>query len=338
LAAPRIVLLGDINVDVSLVVDAYPARGGDGMSDRLDMHIGGGVTNTAIALSCLGVSAAPLVCTGQDAWADFLREQLARTAVDTSLICVCPGAGTGMIFVVVTPDGERTMFSYRGANRMFRLQDVVERSLENADWLHLSAYALLEPPQQDAVWRAVELAHSRNIPVSMDVNNDVVQRQPEQVRRILPHLHTCILGRSEIEWLGGAGGLSGGLDCLLQMGVSLIAVKLGGAGCILANTERRLSFPAFEVDAVDASGAGDAFSAGIVYACVKGMSLPAAAVLASALGALTASVHGAGLAIPGKADLLAFLENQPADLEGIREMVAMLNLEDGKGDRSLSNG
>jgi ribokinase len=204
--APRIVLLGDICIDLLLAVDMYPEHGADGMAERLDMQLGGGTNNSAITLSRLGVTAVPLACTGKDAWADYLLDRMAWVGVDIQYICTKPEATTGITIVAVTPDGERTMFSYRGANIVYSPQDVSEAAFDGAGWLHLSAYALLEPPQRDALWRAVELAHSRKIPVSLDLNDDVVVRRPNEVLRLLPRLHTCILGRREVEWLGKDGG------------------------------------------------------------------------------------------------------------------------------------
>ena len=328
MTAPRIVLLGDICIDLLLAVDMYPEHGADGMAERLDMQVGGGTNNSAITLSRLGVKAVPLACTGRDAWADYLLDRMASVGVHIQHICTKPEATTGITIVAVTPDGERTMFSYRGANILYSPQDVLEDAFDGAGWLHLSAYALLEPPQRDALWRAVELAHRRKIPVSLDLNDDVVLRRPNEVLRLLPRLHTCILGRRELEWLGEEAGFEGGLDRLLEMGVTLAAVKLGSAGCLLATAEQRLSFPPFAIEVVDTTGAGDAFSAGIVYAGLHSMSLPAMAVLASVLGALTTQVQGAGLAMPGRAEVLTLLQAQSGEIEGVLEVIRALTAND----------
>jgi ribokinase len=319
-----VVLLGDINVDVLMTIDAYPEQGGDGMANRLDMQVGGGTINSAFTLTRFGVTAIPLVCTGEDIWAAYLMDRLAPSGLDMRYICARPGVTTGLTFIAVSPGGERTMFSYRGANSAFRPEDVDESVLEDAVWLHLSSYALLTQPQRDALWLVVDRAQKRGIPISLDLTEEVVVRQPAQVLRILPLLNTCILGRPEVQWLGGEGGFVAGLDRLLELGIAVTAVKLGSTGCMLADKLQRLSFPAFEIEAVDTSGAGDAFSAGIVYACMNGLSLPATAALASALGALTASVHGAGLSMPGKQEVLAFLKEQHTQSEGVVEVIDFL--------------
>jgi ribokinase len=331
----KVLLVGDICVDLLMAVDVYPDHGADGIADRLEMQLGGGITNSAVVLSRLGVTAVPLACTGVDAWADYLLDRMAAAGLDNQHICTRPDLVTGITIVMVTPDGERTMFSYRGANSAYRPEDVSEKAFDGAGWLHLSAYALLEAPQRDAMWRAIELARQHAIPISLDLNDDVLSRQPYEVMRLLPLLDTCILGRPEVVWVGGEAGFEAGIDRLLEMGAALVAVKLGSDGCLLANAGQRLSFPPFPVQTVDTTGAGDAFSAGIVYACQKNLSLQATAVLASALGALTATVHGAGLAVPGRAEMLAFLEKQ-ADSEGVREVVGCLmendRLEAGDGE------
>jgi ribokinase len=320
-AALRVILLGDICIDLLMSIDQYPEHGADGMADSLNLHPGGGTYNSAITLSRLGVTAVPLACTGTDEWANYLLDRMTPAGLDTQYICSRPGNTTGITIVTVTPDGERTMFSYRGANIDLCAEDVREAAFDGAAWLHLSAYALLETPQRDALWRAVELAQSKAIPISLDLNDDVVKRQPNEVLRLLPVLDTCILGQPEVNWLGGTAGFESGLDRLLELGVSLGAVKLGSEGCLLAKGRERLSFSPFSVEVVDTTGAGDAFSAGIVYACLHQLSLPATAVLASALGAITATVRGAGLSLPGKDEVLAFLKSQQPASTGAGEVI-----------------
>jgi ribokinase len=333
-AAPRVILLGDICIDLLLSIDQYPEHGADGMADQLNLQLGGGTNNSAITLSRLGVTAVPLACTGMDVWANYLLDRMKPAGLDTQYICSRPGATTGITIVAVTPDGERTMFSYRGANIDLCSKDVKEAAFDGAGWLHLSAYALLETPQRDALWRAVELAQSKAIPISLDLNDDVVQRQPNEVLRLLPMLDTCILGQPEVRWLGGTAGFESGLERLLDLGVSLGAVKLGSEGCLLATARERLAFPPFRVEVVDTTGAGDAFGAGIVYACLHQLFLPATAVLASALGALTATVPGAGLALPGKDEVLVFLKSQAVDSEGVREVLELLTKDERYEDGS----
>jgi ribokinase len=332
-----VVLLGDINVDVLMTIDAYPEQGGDGMANRLDLQVGGGTINSALSLTRFGVPAIPMVCTGEDAWATFLLDRLAPSGLDVRYICSRPGVTTGLTFIAVSPGGERTMFSYRGANSAFRPEDVDESVLEGAGWLHLSSYALLTEPQRDALWLVADQARQRGIPVSMDLTEEVVVRQPEGVLRILPVLDTCILGHPEVQWLGGEKGFVAGLDRLLQLGIAVTAVKLGSTGCLLTDGTQRMSFPAFNIEAVDTSGAGDAFSAGIVFARMHGLSMPATAALASALGALTASVHGAGLSMPGEQEVLAFLQEQPEQREGVGELIDFLTKDKDIGDGPMSD-
>jgi ribokinase len=323
-AAPRVILLGDICIDLLMSIDQYPEHGADGIADQMNLQLGGGTNNSAITLSRLGVTAVPLACTGADVWANYLLDRMKPAGLDTQYICSRPGATTGITIVAVTPDGERTMFSYRGANIDLCAEDIKEAAFDGVGGLHLSAYALLETPQREALWRAVELAQKYAIPISLDLNDDVVQRQPNEVLRLLPMLDTCILGQPEVNWLGGTAGFESGLERLLDLGVSLAAVKLGSEGCLLANARERLAFPPFPVEVVDTTGAGDAFSAGIVYACLHQLSLPAMALLASTLGALTATVRGAGLALPGKDEVLALLQEQPKQSEGVEELINFL--------------
>ena len=82
---------------------------------------------------------------------------------------------------------------------------------------------------------------------------------------------------------------------------------MGEKGCRVFNENEKVSYPSFSVDSVDTTGAGDSFTAGLLYGWMKGLSLSASAMVASALGALATTVYGAGSSLPAKQKLLDFL-------------------------------
>ena len=210
---------------------------------------------------------------------------------------------------MVTPDGERTMLSYRGANVHFSPEHVSNKALEGASLLHLSGYAMLQAPQRDALWRAVQLARSAGTPISLDTELEPVLRQPAAMRALVPLLSICILGAKEAYALLGVDTPDAALDALLAMGTKLAALKLGSKGCILANAETRMVFPAFAVNTLDSTGAGKLLSAGLLYGWLHGWDMQQMGTFASAAGALATTVYGAGLALPDQKQLLAFLNN-----------------------------
>ncbi len=110
---PDVITLGDINLDVVAPILAYPSRGGDSVAEGALLHTGGSAVNTAVALARLGVDVGFIVRVGRDALAAQALTDLTDVGVDARLVQFDPAISTGVIFIAVTPDGERTMFGAR---------------------------------------------------------------------------------------------------------------------------------------------------------------------------------------------------------------------------------
>jgi ribokinase len=313
MSSGEILMLGDINIDTVWPVSEFPTPGRDGL------------TETVKRTGLLG-------CVGKDVWAEQITKKLAQTTINLKYINIKPESTTGLTFIIVTPDGERTMFSHRGANIQLEIQDIDEDAFKDAALLHISGYALLESPQKNAVWSAVELAKKHNVQISLDTGLEPAIKNPKDLRRLLHELTICISGPQEISELLDSTSPEEAADLLLSSGIRLAAIKLGEKGSFIADEKDQFFCPSFHVDAVDTTGAGDSFTAGLLYGWAHGLSLPASAVLASVLGALAASVYGAGFSLPDKQCVLGFLRSIQSEsaavlLDGIEEVIADLGNE-----------
>lgn len=305
----QVVLLGDINLDAVLqLMDGLPKPGGDGLASQLVTSIGGGICNTAITLQRFGVPAALIACTGQDVWAQAVLPGLEAMGINLMGVQRDPQATTGVAFIAVTPDGERTMFSCRGANGLLRAEMIPTELFDDAVMLQLSAYALLDEPQREALWRAVALAEERSIPIGLDLMSEPARRCAEMVRQLLPHLSWCVLGVEEANFAFRLNDPQQITAYLLKNGVRIVGLKLGREGCLVADQKQSVRLPAFPVQAVDSTGAGDAFCAGLIYGWMRGWDAFLCAGLAGILGALATTRWGAGLGMPGRENVLAYLE------------------------------
>jgi ribokinase len=325
----EILLFGDINIDTVWPVNEFPTPGRDAYAKSVSVGVGGAVFNSAVVLDKLGERTALLACLGEDIWAEKVAETLQQTGINQTYLLKKPEVTTGLIFLIVTPDGERTMYSCRGANAQFEASDVDEEAFKNAKLLHISGYALLESPQKEAAWQAVEFAKKHQVPVSLDTGLDPVLLNPNDLRRILPELAICVTGPKETDALFGLSDPEKAAEHLLSLGIQLAAIKLGEKGCFMADKKQSYFCPAFPVAAVDTTGAGDSFTAGLIYGWVKGMSLPATTILGSALGALATTVYGVGLSLPGKQKTIDYLKSVHSDAGskqyyGIEEVIAEL--------------
>ena len=313
-----LIMLGDINVDTIWPVAAIPKPGRDGLVDMVKMEAGGATLNSTIMLDRLDMKTRLLGCVGEDIWAAYLRDALSSTQIDLSAVQTTQIENTGLDFILVTPDGERTMFGYRGANKLLDPEKISPSIFENAALLHISGYAFLESPQRDAVWRAIKLANERDVPISLDTGLEPVMRENEVFRRVLPMLTICITGLAEVDHLLGATTAQEAAEKLQKIGVSLVAIKMGGKGSLLLNQGNITKCPPFDVGEVDTTGAGDAYSAGIIAGYTLGLSSAAMGMLASALGAMAVMVEGAGFSLPKKSEVHMFLDD--ADWPDGKEM------------------
>jgi sugar/nucleoside kinase (ribokinase family) len=169
---------------------------------------------------------------------------------------------TGSIVIMVAPDGERTMFTDRGANHRLQRQDLPASLLDDADVLHLTGYTFCEPPLLEVALWLLGQARSRDLAVTIDPGSAafLARMEPGAFLRWTDGAAVCFPNRDEAAVLvGEADPVTMATRLTRHYGV--VALKLGGAGCVLAvSGEAPVRVPAVGVPAVrDTTGAGDAF-------------------------------------------------------------------------------
>ncbi len=190
----------------------------------------------------------------------YHRRELARAGVRAHL-AADREAETGSIVIMVAPDGERTMFTDRGANLRLRRADVPARLLHGAAVLHLTGYTFCEPPLLEvALWLLGE-ARARGLAVTIDPGSAafLARMEPAAFLRWTEGAAVCFPNRDEAAVLTGETEPLA-MAARLTSYYGVVVVKLGGAGCVLAVPgEPPLLIAAHPVRATDTTGAGDAF-------------------------------------------------------------------------------
>ncbi len=293
---PDIIVIGDINIDVNLSIPAYPTPGHEAIASSIQIHTGGSAVNTAIALAKMDMNVGFIGRIGQDVLARRVTEDLMGAGVDCSQIQVDPKVSTGLIFITVTADGERTMFGARGANAFTDATAIDPAYFSHCRWLHLSGYSFLSYNQYQTINTALDLAqNSPYTRVSLDVGTEPALRARLQILDILPKLDVIFPNETELTLLGEGRAIYETLDYLLDGHNSIAVVtKRGRQGSILAIGKKRLELPAFDINVKDSTGAGDSFNAGVVLGRLVGLSWEASAALGNALGGLATAQEGAG--------------------------------------------
>jgi ribokinase len=287
----EVVVLGDVNVDVIAHFAGFPTPGRDAFATSTELHCGGSAANMAMALARLGIETLLVACVGADPWARTAIDSLAAAGVELSAMQHDPRAMTGLMYIIVLPDGERTILAHRGANVLTDPNDLPMEALGVARVLHLSGYALLAEPQRSAMLLALKLARQGGATVAVDPGMSG-HTAVELIGDLLPDIDILFPNLAEARRLTGRSAAEDCARALLDAGVGMVALKLGKAGCLVCR-DRCHRIPGFAIEVRDTTGAGDGFDAGFIAGLLRGLDLVGAALLGNAMGAVIAASVGA---------------------------------------------
>ena len=309
-SALSLLVFGDINVDVIGRVEAWPEPGGECLCPQLELHPGGVGANTALALSPWGIKTRLRGCVGQDEFGSLLLRTLKESGIATRDLQRSNRALTGLLYINVTPGGQRTFFGSRGANRFMVPSRVSSHWLEQCAAAHLVGYSFLDPGPEKMAREILRAFRSRGRPVSLDVGMEPSRKIPEKILRLLPQIDLLFVSSDEAAAITGHRDARKSFLQFQRAGAKEIVMKLGKRGCLISDGVDLCEVPSFTVRAVDSTGAGDAFTAAFLQAHLRGWSARNSALLANAAGASAASVVGAGTMLTNVAHIARLLRVQ----------------------------
>ncbi len=278
--------------------------------ERYIEGFGGDVSNFCIAAARSGVTAGLVSAVGEDSYGRALRELWRREGVDDLLVRTDPQAPTGVYFV--SHDARGHHFEYRRAGSAasrYRRSDLPYEAIAQAKVLHLSGISLaigLGP--REAGLAAMAHARASGVRVSFDTNLRTSLWPQGEARAVLNEAlaltDICLPSWDDVTTILERTDRDAIVDRLLGFGVGVVALKLGREGAYLADGETRTLLPPHEVEARDATGAGDCFGGSFVARLVAGDSPLAAARYANVAAALSTLGYGAVAPIPRREDVL----------------------------------
>ena len=277
-----VVVIGDATLDVS-VSPVRPMAAGADVPAEISMRPGGQGANVAVRLARRGVDVTLVCALGRDPAADMIRPALGADGVSLVDLSV---EETGVIVVIGGADGERSMLSHRAALPTGVADAAADQA---ADWLVVSGYALLQPDAMDLAARLGALPMRRAL-LGCAVADEALTAWASAVRRLDPDL--VIANRDEAD----RAGLRGIGEMLAVTDAAGAEARIGDARAAAATT----AGPA----AVDTTGAGDAFAAGLLAGLLDAAWPPDEAQLLAAveagvaLASAVARVRGAQARVP----------------------------------------
>lgn len=317
---PVVCVVGSLNMDLVVRAPRLPAPGETLLGGSYKTFPGGKGANQAVAAARMGGSVSMVGRVGDDAHGEKLRAVLTENGIGLEHLLTTPGHPTGLGMITVADGGENTIVVASGANALVTVEDVqaAASAITSASVLLLQ----LEIPLAANI-EAAKIARAAGVPVIL--NAAPARQMP---REFIALVDVLLVNRSEAATLTGQDlGTEPGRLLLRagEIGPVTVILTLGAQGAIVSHRGRQRRIPTLQVTAVDAVGAGDAFSGAIavcwpgVVAAAKAKSSEESVLVEKAL--LTASVAGALAAtkpgaIPGL-PMRAEVEAQLPKLEGM---------------------
>jgi sugar/nucleoside kinase (ribokinase family) len=289
---PDVVCLGILVADViARPVERLPARGTLALVDEITLRGGGCALNTATVLARLGLDVRVAGKVGDDVFGDFLLGLLAERGLDASGVVRDEQVPTATTVALVDERGERTFLHSTGADGTLRAAELDQDLLFSGRALHVAGALVLPMLDGEPTAEILAAARERGLTTSLDTVWDASGGW-DRIAPSLPQLDLFTAGLGQALAISGQEEPAAAAGWLRACGVREVALKLGENGCYVAGEEIEELVPAPAVEAVDGTGAGDAFAAGLLYGRLAGWPLERAARLANAAGALATTAVG----------------------------------------------
>jgi sugar/nucleoside kinase (ribokinase family) len=244
---------------------------------------GGSVGNSMIALAQLGGRSAFVCVTGDDEIGKHYQKECRDLGINLGTTAI-PGATTSSAFVLVTPDGKRTMRWYPGVAPQLRAQHVKTEVIAASRWLFIEGYLfLLGPEIHAAIHKAIADAKSAGTKIALTVSDSiVVNLQREALEAVLPSVDLLFANEVEGPALSGTKTPKEAFDSLRKRFASVV-ITAGAEGAYVAHDGVVQHVPTTKCVPVDLTGAGDMFAGSFFYGITSGVAAPQAAHGANAL-------------------------------------------------------
>ncbi|MGH7205150.1 MAG: ribokinase [Nitrospiraceae bacterium] len=292
---PKVIVLGSANVDFTVAVDCLPTVGETVLGREFYQSFGGKGANQAVAAVRAGAGVVLLTMLGTDDYGRRIEQHLTALGLPREGLQRHPTKPTGVALILVDEGGRNLIAVAPGSNQMLSLEDVRRASPLIAQGAVLLAQ--LEVPLA-AVQEAFSIAKAQGLLTILN---------PAPATPLPPALLKLVDVLTPNE--GEANTLSEMTDpdkaarVLVEQGARSVIVTLGERGALLRDAATSRLFPAYPVQAIDSTAAGDAFNGALACSLAEGRSLEDAIVFANAAGALATAKRGAQESLPTRAEI-----------------------------------
>lgn len=269
---PDVITLGEALMDFVSIESGVEVKEAPGFLKAP----GGAPANVAAALGKLGVKVAFLGKVGDDPFGHFLQETLEANGVDTSGMRFDPEARTTLAFVSLREDGEHSFVFYRhpGADMLLRPEEINRAWISSTRIFHFGSISAISEPSRSATRSAIRYAQEAGALVSYDPNLRLslwpdAETARQEMTALLPEADLVKINDEELHFLTGTDDLPKGGRTIIKQGPKAVIITLGPEGCFFTNGKEELYVEGIRVEAIDTTGAGDAFWAAVLWGALR---------------------------------------------------------------------
>jgi ribokinase len=291
---------GALNVDKLYKVNKIAGPEEEGFIKGFEEACGGSAANTIVGLARLGCKVGFIGKVANDWEGKMLLEDFRREGVSTKGIIRAKAGRSGTVMGFVDEKGERALYVDPGVNDTISFEEIDMGYACQAKFIHLTSF--VDEKSFEAQKRLVENL-PEDVKVSLDPGELYARRGMKALNQVLERTFVFMPNSRELAILTGVEDYVKGAEKMLELGVKIVAVKLGGKGCYVTDGKENHHVEAFKVQIVDTTGAGDAFCAGFLYGLLNGKSLKECAKLGNFVASRCIMKMGARTGLPRLEDL-----------------------------------
>jgi ribokinase len=311
-----VVVVGGTYVDMAIRCRQVPSAGASVSGSALSYTVTGPGPNQAVQAGLCGCQAYLVSKIGGDPFGQMVKKSLSEFDVNTDFVYIAEAKNTGTVVTLVNAKGENTCLIYTGANSALLVQDVdaAEQIISKANVCLIHGRL-----PQDAITKAIRYAKLHGVKVILNPARPIESHKNIRGSSDLPieYFSADILipnlyEAADITDQSAANIRTAKLvgSDLVARGVSSAVITMGKRGSMVVDRDGADHIPAFEVELVDQTGAGDAFAGALAAACAVEDDVRAAVKFASAAGALVCTKFGSIEALPTKAEIIQLLQKE----------------------------
>jgi sugar/nucleoside kinase (ribokinase family) len=271
----------------------------------------GGAGNVLVAARRLDLDVAALGQLGADRYGAETLAMLEPEGVDLRHVVVCPDRSTVLCIVLADRLNQHVYLGIKDDLGLWPFPENWHAVIQQSRALYTDGYTLRDLLAPEDVFAAFATARAASVPIFFDPGPSIEFIPAEQSERALAAIDVLLLSEPEAKFLSPLQDRGELAQALITLGPTVVVLKLGAEGCLVATSEEVHYVPGFSVPVVDTVGAGDSFAPAFIAGWLRGGTPRDCAVLGNAMGALAVTRRGAGTRIPSRERLLELLADHP---------------------------